>query len=237
MSRKTEKILKKLHALGNEGIATHSRRFFKTGPGEYGEGDQFMGIRVPVVRKCAKEFRDISLEDTIILLKSPFHEARLLALLMLVARYGAAQSASEQRLVYRTYLNHTRFINNWDLVDTSAPQIVGAYLFTRNRRPLYRLAVSQSLWERRIAMLATFFFIRKEEFDDTLAIARLLLNDPQDLMHKAVGWMLREVGKRDRKVAESFLLRHYQTMPRTMLRYAIEKFPPAERKAYLQGTK
>jgi 3-methyladenine DNA glycosylase AlkD len=235
MSRATDQILERLQALGDGDIAAHSRKFFKTGKGEYGEGDLFLGIRVPKVRKCVREFRNTSLENTLHLLRSPYHEARLLALLLLVERYGRAPSASEQRAIYLAYLKNTPFINNWDLVDSSAPQIVGAYLFTRNRSPLYKLARSKSLWERRIAMLATLYFIRRKEFDDTLSISEILLNDNEDLIHKAVGWMLREVGKRDFQKEDVFLRENYKNMPRTMLRYAIEKYPKVDRKAYLSG--
>jgi 3-methyladenine DNA glycosylase AlkD len=287
-----EKITKQLKALGNKTAAEHAQRFFKTGPGQYGEGDLFLGIRVPVLRKLAKElnsptpacghpsrggdslksppregcrnggvgFVGISLDDIVELLQSPFHEARMAALLIMVlqAKWNGAA-------VYRAYLANTAKINNWDLVDVSAAQIVGAHLFcssrsagdsippqgcssrpvgdsvcqrqtaTEIRKPLYTLAKSNSLWERRIAIIATFHFIRKNDFDDTLAIADILLNDTEDLMHKAVGWMLREVGKRDLKTEEDFLLPRYQNMPRTMLRYAIEKFPEPLRQKYLKG--
>ncbi len=237
MSEQTEQIVNKLRQLGNSDIAAHSQKFFKTGPGEYGEGDRFLGIRVPAIRKCAREYRSISLQDTLELLKSPFHEARLLALLILVAKYPSANATTEQKAIYRSYLSHTEFINNWDLVDCSAEHIVGAYLFSRDRKPIYRLVRSGSLWERRIGVMSTFHFVKREDFSDTLAIAELLLHDREDLIHKAVGWMLREVGKRNRKSEERFLTRHYKKMPRTMLRYAIEKLPETERLAYLHGTK
>ena len=237
MSRVADQILEKLKLLGNAEIAAHAQRFFKTGEGEYGQGDRFLGIRVPVVRRCVRECQGISLNDTCSLLKSEYHEARLLALLLLVARYGAAPTAGAQRTVYRAYLSHTSYINNWDLVDCSAPHIVGAYRFTRSRAPLYTLTQSKHLWERRIAVLATFYFIRQGDYADTLAISEMLLADSEDLIHKAAGWMLREVGKRDPTTEENFLLQHYKTMPRTMLRYAIEKFPEADRQAYLKGTK
>jgi len=237
MSAKTNEILNKLRELGDSDIAAHSQRFFKTGPGQYGEGDKFLGIRVPVVRKCVREYLAISLPDAIELLESPFHEARLLALLILVAKYSSANTNAEREAVYRSYLKHTEFINNWDLVDSSAEHIVGAHLFEKDRKPLYRLARSKSLWERRIGIMSTFHFIKREDFADTLAIAELLLNDKEDLIHKAVGWMLREVGNRNRRVEERFLKKYYKHMPRTMLRYAIEKFPEPDRQAYLQGMK
>ena len=237
MSDSTVQIIEKLHELGNSDVAVQSQRFFKTGKGEYGEGDKFLGIRVPIIRKCVREYRALSLEDTLRLLKSPFHEARLLALLILVAKYSDAQMNTKREDLYRSYLSHTKFINNWDLVDCSAEHIVGAHLFLKERKPIYRLARSKILWERRIGIMSTFYFIKREDFSDTLAIAELLLHDQEDLIHKACGWMLREVGKRDDKVEESFLLKYYQEMPRTMLRYAIEKLPKGERSAYLHGTK
>ncbi|MHC4434880.1 MAG: DNA alkylation repair protein [Planctomycetota bacterium] len=237
MSAATKNILKRLRELGDSDVAAHSQRFFKTGPGQYGEGDKFLGIRVPTVRKCVRKYRTISLQDTVGLLESAFHEARLLAVLILVAKYSAAKEDGEREAVYRSYLHHTAFINNWDLVDSSAEHIVGAHLFDRSRRPIYRLVRSSVLWERRIGVMSTFHFVKREDFSDTLAIAELLLGDKEDLIHKAVGWMLREVGNRDRKTEERFLTRHYKQMPRTMLRYAIEKLPDVERLAYLHGTK
>jgi len=225
-----DNIIRQLKALGSEAAAEHAQRFFKTGPGQYGEGDLFLGIKVPVLRKLAKEHRDIALDDAVELLQSPLHEVRLLALLIMVL-----QARQNGGAVYRAYLANTHRINNWDLVDVSAEHIVGAHLFENARKPLYRLAKSKSLWERRIAIIATFYFIRRNQFNDTLAIADLLLNDKEDLMHKAVGWMLREVGKRDLNVEEDFLLPHYHKMPRTMLRYAIEKFPEPKRLDYLHG--
>ncbi len=225
-----EKLTKQLKALGNKTAAEHAQRFFKTGPGQYGEGDVFLGIKVPVLRKLAKGHRDISLDDAVELLQSPLHEARLLALLVMVL-----QADQNGAAIYRAYLANTHRINNWDLVDGSAAQIVGAHLFERDRKPLTKLAKSKSLWERRIAIIATFYFIRRNQFDNTLAIADILLNDKEDLMHKAVGWMLREVGNRNLKAEEAFLLPRYKQMPRTMLRYAIERFPEPKRLAYLKG--
>jgi 3-methyladenine DNA glycosylase AlkD len=239
MNAQIRQIIKKLQALGDRDIALHSQRFFKTGKGQYGEGDRFLGIRVPAIRKCAREYRTISLEDILALLKSPFHEVRLLALLILVARFSAANqsSSADQQAVYRSYLGHTKYINNWDLVDCSAEHIVGAHLFSRDRQPIYRLARSKSMWERRIGIVSTFHFIKRQDFSDTLAVVELLLHDKEDLIHKAAGWMLREVGKRDPSAERSFLAKHYRQMPRTMLRYAIEKFAEGERQAYLYGTR
>jgi 3-methyladenine DNA glycosylase AlkD len=224
-----------LKALGNDGIAQHSRSFFKTGKGEYGEGDVFLGIRVPELRKLVKAYPDLSLNDLSKLLLSEFHEEWLLSLLMLVARFQRSDQEVKKK-IYHLYLNHTAGINSWDLVDSSAAQIVGAYLNARNKKPLYDLAGSQNLWERRIAIIASFHFIRNHEFEDTLRLSELLINDREDLIHKAVGWMLREIGKRHMESEAAFLTRHYRSMPRTMLRYAIERFPEATRQAYLKGT-
>jgi len=237
MGARIKEIMTKLRELGDSDIAADSLRFFKTGKGEYGEGDRFLGIRVPTIRKCVREFRAISLEDTLTLLTSPFHEARLFALLMLVAKYSSENRSTQENAIYRSYLSHTQFINNWDLVDCSAEHIVGAHLFLKDRASIYRLIRSKSLWERRIGVMATFHFVKREDFSDTLAIAELLLHDQEDLIHKAVGWMLREVGIRNRNVEERFLAKRYKEMPRTMLRYAIEKLPEIERLAYLHGTK
>lgn len=235
VSALAKQILNRLQSLGDPEIAAHSQRFFKTGPGEYGEGDIFLGIRVPVLHSCLRDYRRIPLSEALELLQSPYHEARMLALLILVAQYGSSKKEAERRDIYEAYLRHTRFINNWDLVDCSAQHIVGAHLLSRDRKPLYTLARSRVLWERRIAVLATFAFIRQGEFADTLSLAEILLHDSKDLIHKAVGWMLREVGKRDQAVLEALLSRHSQNMPRTMLRYAIEKLPEDKRKTYLRG--
>jgi len=223
-----------LMLLANKEIAEHSQRFFKTGKGEYGESDIFLGIRVPVLRKLVNKYRGISLEEVSKLLHSKFHEERLLAVLMLVQLFKTGGD-EEQNQIYCLYLENTKFINNWDLVDISAGNIVGAYLYEKDRVPLYRLVKSQNLWERRISIISTFHFIRNYDFDDTLKIAEILLNDKEDLIHKAVGWMLREVGKRELEIEEEFLQEHYMKMPRTMLRYAIEKFPETRRKMYLRG--
>lgn len=222
-----------LREYATETDAIALKRFFKTGPGEYGEGDRFLGVRVPATRLVARKYRGIPLADTLTLLHSEFHEERLLALIVLTHKYQKG-SPGEQSEIYRIYLNNTRYINNWDLVDASAEHIVGAYLLNRSRKPLHALAHSETMWDRRIAIMATFHFIRNDEFDETLKIAETLVHDTEDLLHKAVGWMLREVGKRDRKKEEVFLKKHYQRMPRTMLRYAIEKFPENLRQQYLK---
>ena len=210
------------------------QRFFKTGPGEYGEGDRFLGVRVPAIRKLARECDALGAKELRDLLKSTFHEERLLALVILVRRFSGGTEGERQR-IYRFYLAHTRCINNWDLVDLSAEHIVGAYLMDKSRQPLHDLAVSSFLWERRMAIVSTFHFIRRGDFDATLQVARMLLDDKEDLIHKATGWMLREVGKRDLKVEKQFLKEHYRMMPRTMLRYAIEKLAERRRQQYLKG--
>ena len=224
-----------LHALSDTAHASTMQRYFKTGPGEYAEGDRFIGVRVPQVRQIAKKFRNIPLNEIPVLLASPVHEERLLALIILTLLYPRSGPATQQE-IYRLYLQYMPYINNWDLVDVSAMHIVGAHLFRRSREPLRTLAKSHNLWYRRIAILSTFHFIRKEEYDDTLKIAELLLKDAEDLIHKAVGWMLREVWKRDCAAVEPFLKQHTADMPRTMLRYAIERMPEQLRKKYLDGS-
>jgi 3-methyladenine DNA glycosylase AlkD len=229
-----KKIKEELQQFGNPLQAKVLQGFFKTGKGEYGEGDVFHGIKIPVLRKLAKKYQDMTCAEVEKLLTSKFHEGRMLALLLMMENYSKADDAGKKQ-IYTMYLRNTRFINNWDLVDVTAPHIVGRYLMDKSREPLYRLARSKMLWERRIAIIATFNYIRQNKFDDTLEIAGMLINDPNDLMHKAVGWMLREVGKRDLQLEEQFLKTHYRQMPRTMLRYAIERFPEAKRRAYLEG--
>lgn len=232
MSREFRQLQRRLDELADPATALTLARFFKTGPGEYGEGDRFLGIRMPALRKLAREFQSLSLKEIETLLHSAYHEHRLLALLLLVRAYERGDEQQRQR-IYRLYLDNTKHINNWDLVDTSAGHIVGAHLSHRSRRPLTRLARSRSVWERRIAMLATFHFVKRGEFQPTLEIAEMLLNDSHDLIHKAAGWMLREVGKRDQSVATRFLDTHYPHMPRTMLRYALERLPARTRQRYL----
>ena len=231
MNNQVANIKNEMRKLANKKIAEHSQRFFKTGKGQYGEGDIFLGIRVPVLRKIAKKFRRISLAEVSKLLESKFHEERLLSILMLVNLFKSGDE-DDQELIYELYLDKTRFINNWDIVDISAGNIVGAFLFEKDKAPLFRLVFSENLWERRIAIVATFYFIKNDEFDDTLKIAEILFTDKEDLIHKAVGWMLREVGKRVIEIEEEFLEEHYLKMPRTMLRYAIERFPETRRKMY-----
>jgi len=232
---KARDVQRRLKKRANREHAAISQRFFKTGPGEYGEGDIFIGIRVPVLRKLVKEFKDLPAREVEILLRSPIHEERLLAILLFVHIFSKGDETTKKG-IYNLYLKSTEFINNWDLVDVSAEHIVGAYLMDKNKRPLYRLAKSKNLWERRIAIIATFYFVRRHEFSETLKISNMLLADRHDLIHKATGWMLREIGKRDLKTEETFLKAHYKKMPRTMLRYAIEKFPENKRQHYLKGS-
>jgi 3-methyladenine DNA glycosylase AlkD len=226
---------KRLRELANPAVARISASFFKTGAGQYGAGDVFLGIRTQPLRKLARAYQALPLKEVEALLRSPIHEDRSLALMILVFA-AAADDKAKQKEVYTFYLDNTRYVNNWDLVDGSAPQLVGAYLLDKSRRPLYRLAKSASLWERRIAIVATQHFIRCDDFADTLTISKMLFGDPEDLIHKASGWMLREVGKRHAPTLERFLKDHHAAMPRTALRYAIERFPPAVRKAFLAGT-
>ena len=224
--------LSELRALANAGDAQFLQRFFKTGPGAYAAGDVFLGVRVPVTRKLAGKYRDLPLSELRKLIRAPEHEARLLALIILTMQYPRADDKSKQE-IFDFCLDNTKYINNWDLVDTSAPHVVGAHLYGKNTRKLDELAGSADLWERRIAIIATQFFIRRDDYQPTLRIARKLLSDPHDLIHKAVGWMLREVGDRDRAVEEEFLRKYCTKMPRTMLRYAIEKFPAELRARYM----
>ncbi len=229
-----QEIVDHLHSLANSEIAEHSQRFFKTAKGEYGFGDKFLGIRVPVIRKAVKKFKTAPISIAEKLLKSEFHEIRLFALLLLVLQFSKA-SDSGKKEIYLLYLKNTQYINNWDLVDSSAHHIVGAYLESRDKTILVDLSKSESIWERRIAMMSTFYFIKKNHFGDALEIAERLIRDPEDLIHKAVGWMLREIGKRNMAAERTFLNPHYQKMPRTMLRYAIEKFSKEDRQKYLHG--
>jgi 3-methyladenine DNA glycosylase AlkD len=224
-----------LYALADPADAIHLQRFFKTAPGEYGAGDKFLGLRVPALRRLVRDYRQLNDADALEMLASSWHEERLLALMLLVDGYDRGDGSRRER-IHRAYLEHTRYINNWDLVDASAEHIVGPHLEAREIALLERLARSDDIWERRIAIISTFHFIKRNEYAPTLKIARLLLDDSHDLIHKAVGWMLREVGKRDREVEDAFLKKHYKKMPRTMLRYAIERHPETLRKRYLAGT-
>ncbi|MFC1884414.1 DNA alkylation repair protein [Thermodesulfobacteriota bacterium] len=234
MSNGIQKIRNRLKGLADKEKASHLQRYFKTGKGEYGEGDIFLGIRVPDIRKLVKEFRDLSIGEVSELLKSKLHEERLFSLLTMVDKYSRGDERVKKE-IYSLYLKNTKFINNWDLVDLSAGDIVGGYLMERDKTTIYKLAESKDLWERRISILSTFYFIKHNSFDHTLNIAKILLHDSEDLIHKAVGWMLREVGKRNMEIEEGFLQKHYMSMPRTMLRYSIERFPEEKRLKYLKG--
>jgi 3-methyladenine DNA glycosylase AlkD len=221
-----------LRALADPRQAEVLMRFFKTGPGQYGEGDRFLGIKVPVQRAVAKKHSGIPLGDVKKLLDSPIHEERLVSLMILIEKYNRAGDAGRKEIV-DLYLANTHNINNWDLVDLSAPQLLGRHLHGGSMKPLKKLARSSSLWERRIALLSTHYFIKRGDYDMTLELAELLLEDDHDLIHKAAGWMLREVGKRDMKIEKGFLDKHAAAMPRTMLRYAIERFPEKMRRSYM----
>lgn len=223
-----------LLALANPKKAGFLAGFFKTGKGQYAEGDCFLGITVPAIRKLSRQFHQLGHTDCERLLQSAYNEERLLGLLILVEQYRKGDAGVKNK-VYQIYLNNLPRVNNWNLVDGSAPYIVGAHLLNQNRNLLYQLAQSLSHWDRRIAVLATFAFIRSGDFTDTLKLAEQLLDDEHDLLHKACGWMLREVGKRDQSVLEGFLGQHFAAMPRTMLRYAIERLSPAKRAGYLTG--
>ena len=225
-------IKKDLAQLGDPEKAKNSRWFFKTGKGQYGEGDIFLGIPVPEQRKVAKKYADLSLVDIQELLNSEIHEHRFTALVILISKYQKTEETGKKE-IFDFYLKNTENINNWDLVDLSAPRIVGDYLLNRERSILYKLAKSDSLWERRISILSTFTFIDNNDFRDALNISESLLHDKHDLIHKAVGWALREIGKRDQNLEEQFMVKHYFYMPRTMLQYAIEKFDEKKRKKYL----
>jgi 3-methyladenine DNA glycosylase AlkD len=228
-----EDLVGEMKKLANPKKAKDLSRFFKTGKGEYGEGDIFLGLVVPQQRQLSKKYQDLSLKDLQILLSSKIHEQRLVALMILVLKSAKAKE-KEQKEIVNFYLKNTKRINNWDLVDLSCHHILGKYFFNKDRKIFYKLARSKNLWEKRISVISTFDFIRNNQFEDSLKIAEILLHDKHDLIHKAVGWMLREIGKRDQKVEEEFLKKHYQTMPRTMLHYAIEKFPEPKRQFYLK---
>lgn len=212
------------------------QRFFKTGKGQYGEGDIFLGVIVPEQRKIAKKYPAIDFADLQKLLDSKIHEERLTAVLILVQKYLKSEIDLEKDEIYNFYLRNTKNINNWDLVDLSADKIIGSYLEKRDKNILQKLAFSKNIWERRIAIMSTFYFIKQGQSKETLEIARRLLRDEHDLIQKAVGWMLREIGKRcSLKEEEDFLKKYYKQMPRTMLRYAVERFAPEKKMAYLKG--
>lgn len=227
-------LRKELKLLADKNKAEIFQRFFKTGKGEYGEGDIFLGINVPNSRKIAIKYKSLPFSDIVRLLKSKVHEERLIALLILVHNFNTADE-KEQEKIFNFYIRNTRYINNWDLVDLSADKIAGGYLIDKPRDTLYRLVKSSNLWERRIAIIATYNFIKNGQYDDALIIAKILIGDRNDLIQKAVGWMLREVGNRSHKTEVEFLNKNYKDMGRTALRYAIEKFPEKIRLKYLHG--
>ena len=230
------KAREEIRALANKEIAQHSLRFFKTDKGEYGHGDLFLGVRAPKIRLIAKKHIDISITDMKTLIQSKYHEERFLGLIILVNKYAKTKDKKNRNQLYKIYVSSFKYINNWNLVDVTCPHVTGKHLIDKDRTILYKWAKSGDLWTKRIAMISTFYFIRKNDLDDTFKIADMLLQDEHDLIHKAVGWMLREAGKRDIKKEETFLKKHYKTMPRTMLRYSIEKFPETKRQKYLKGT-
>jgi len=221
-------LKKELNKLKNKKQAENLQRFFKTKKGEYGEGDIFLGIKVPVQREIASKYQDMPLEQLQTLLSSKIHEYRMISLLILIKKFK-----NEKNKIFNFYLKNTKNINNWDLVDLSAGHIVGSYLLEKDKSILYKLAKSNNLWEKRIAIISTSYFIKNENYEDALNISKILLKDNHDLIHKAVGWMLREVGKKDINKEEEFLKKYYKEMPRTMLRYAIEKFGGDKRRFYL----
>jgi len=234
MSNRISKLRSKIKTLADKEVAETMQWFFKTGKGDYGEGDIFVGLKVPLQRKLAREFKDLSLAEIGELLNSSIHEERLISLIILIDKYQKTDEKGK-KLIFNFYMKQRKGINNWDLVDISAPKILGRYLLEKDKGILFKFAVSKNLWERRIAIISTQEFIKNNNFKTTLQIASMLIKDEHDLIHKAVGWMLREIGKKDIALEEKFLRVHYKEMPRTMLRYAIEKFPETKRKKYLQG--
>lgn len=222
-----------LKVKGNPDKAKHLARFFKTGKGQYGEGDLFLGITVPEQRAIAQKYQHTEFEALSELIESPYHEVRLTALLIVVYKFEKAKSPDLQAQCVDFYLRHTRYINNWDLVDLTCYKLLGVWLEDKDRSLLHSWAANGDLWKQRIAIVACMHFIRRKDFSDFLRIADLLLQHQHDLIHKAIGWLLREVGKKDKEILTTFLSTRYRTMPRTMLRYAIERFPEEERKAYL----
>jgi len=235
-SSKLDSIKNKIRSHADPIRAKNSLWFFKTGKGDYGEGDKFFGLKVPICRKISKEFKELDYPELDELIQSKYHEERLIALFILILKFDKAEE-KERTKIYKYYLAHTKWVNNWDLVDQSAPRIVGRYLIDKDKKILFKLAKSKDLWEKRISVISTLAFIKlADEYENTLALAEILLHDKHDLIQKAVGWMVREVGNRSIPAETAFLKKHYKTMPRTALRYSIEKFPEEIRKAYLAGT-
>lgn len=226
-------VEKKMRSLSSRQKAQHAQRFFKTGKGQYGEGDLFLGITVPTLRKLAKEFKEISLSENRKLLRSKWHEIRLIALIIWVNQYQKADQL-KQKEIFQLFMKNKKWINNWDLVDLSTPHITGHWLYeTKNKKILFQLAKSKNLWDRRIAVISTFYHIRQNQFSEITQLCALLINDTEDLMHKACGWMLREMGKRNKSVLVSFLEKNAVKMPRTMLRYSIEKMSVQEKQKFM----
>lgn len=224
-----------LHKLADPSRAEFLQGFFKTGKGEYAEGDCFLGIRVPLLRRLAKQHKPLVLKDVDVLLKSKWHEERLIALIILSNAF-LKNGEEARKVIFNLYVSSLSSVNNWDLVDISAPNIAGAFLWDKDKTLLYNLVKSKNIWKRRVVIMATFYFIKRNSFNDTLKIARMLLEDKEDLIHKATGWMLREIGKRSLETEKSFLDANVKIMPRTMLRYAIERFPEKDRRKYLEKT-
>lgn len=233
--RNSKQVEADLRKVANPEKAEFFPRFFRTDPGEYGEGDKFIGVVVPDQRVVAKRFQDLPLNEIENLLQSPLHECRLTALLILVNQFEKAKSEDTRKTIYEFYVAHTDRINNWDLVDCSCHKIMGPYLFERSKKPLFRFAKAKCLWKNRISIVTTYYFIRRDGLETTIELAESLLNHKHDLIHKAVGWMLRELGKQNEQMLIVFLKQHHKNMPRTMLRYSIEKFPKARRAMILNG--
>lgn len=231
------KVIAELNKLQNKTIAEHSQKFFKTGKGEYGEGDKFLGVRVPKIREVAKKYHDTELDEVKTLLKSPYHEIRMCGFILLVNQYAKTKDSKVKERLYKTYISHFKYLNNWDLVDVTCHKIIGPHLEKTKRAQLYQWAKSKNLWKKRVSIITTFWFIKKGDLDDSYRLAKIHLQDKHDLMHKAVGWVLRECGKKDFKRLEKFINQHSHKMPRTMLRYAIERFPETKRKRILNKDK
>ncbi|MEM7457207.1 MAG: DNA alkylation repair protein [Planctomycetota bacterium] len=232
---KSADVEKALRANVNAEKAAFYPRFFRTGPGEYGEGDRFLGVIIPHQRKIARQFKELPGKETLKLLRSKWHECRMTALLILVIQYEKAKTDERRKEIYQLFMSNLDFVNNWDLVDSSCHKIAGPWLFERSRKPLYKLASTDHLWRNRIAVVTTYYFIKRGDFADTLSFAEQLLEHPHDLIHKAVGWMLREVGKQDEKILCAFLEHHAASMPRTMLRYSLEKLDATKRERYMSA--
>ncbi len=233
-----QELKRKLRSFSNKDYALHHQKYFKTGKGEYGEGDKFIGVRVPDIRKLVKLYSDLSLKETKLLITSRIHEERLLGLLILTEKFNQAvkiDDEKQQKVLFTIYCNHFKYINNWDLVDVTCPHLTGQYLFYKDKEILIKWARSKHLWTRRISIVTNWWFIRNGDLSYVFKVSEVLLHDEHDLIHKAVGWMLREAAKKDQKKVELYLKKHYKKMPRVMLRYAIERFDESKRKKYLKA--